>query len=59
VMEEYHVTLIWIEHVMKIIMEATDRVVVLHHGEKLVSGSPREVSNDPKVIESYLGKKYD
>ncbi len=58
-MEEYHLTLIWIEHVMKIIMEATDRVVVLHHGEKLVSGSPREVSEDPKVIESYLGKKYD
>jgi branched-chain amino acid transport system ATP-binding protein len=56
--EEYHVTLIWIEHVMKIIMETTDRVVVLHQGANLVSGSPREVANDPKVIESYLGRKY-
>ena len=56
--EEYHVTIIWIEHVMKIIMEATDRVVVLHQGEKLTSGPPLEVANDPKVIKSYLGKEY-
>jgi len=57
IIEEYQVTIIWIEHVMKIIMEATERVVVLHHGQQIGSGPPREVVNDPKIIEAYLGEK--
>jgi len=57
VVEEYHVTIVWIEHVMKIIMEATQRVEVLHYGEIIASGSPHAVINDSQVVEAYLGEK--
>jgi branched-chain amino acid transport system ATP-binding protein len=55
--EELHVTILWIEHIMKIIMEATQRVVVLHYGEIITTGQPKEVVNNPQVIEAYLGEK--
>ena len=52
------VTLIVIEHVMKVIMDLSDRVIVLHHGEKIAQGSPDDVTRDEGVIRAYLGDKY-
>jgi len=50
-------TILLIEHIMRVVMALADRVVVLHHGEKLAEGKPSEIGADPKLIESYLGKR--
>ena len=50
-------TIVLVEHVMRILMSLAQHVVVLHHGELLVQGSPEQVTQDPRVIESYLGRK--
>ena len=52
------VTILMVEHVMKVIMGLCDRVTVLHHGEKICEGTPEKVCEDENVVKVYLGKKF-
>jgi len=54
---EKGISIIMIEHVMKAIMKLCDRIMVLHHGQKLAEGTPQEIATSEKVIKVYLGER--
>lgn len=52
------ITIVMIEHLMKVVLNVCTRIVVLHNGTLIADGAPREVISNPAVVEAYLGQKY-
>jgi branched-chain amino acid transport system ATP-binding protein len=52
------ITIVMIEHLMKVVLNVCTRIVVLHNGALIADGAPREVISNPAVVEAYLGQKY-
>jgi len=55
--DEFKLTIVWVEHVLRIIMRSVERVLVMNEGKLIADGTPREVSRDATVIKAYMGEE--
>ena len=56
--KESGITIIVVEHIMKVIMSISDRIHAISYGQTITEGTPKEVANNKAVIEAYLGEAY-